>query len=239
MKIDICFSPALYPYYQTSEARMVVMVDVFRASTTICAAFATGANAIIPVATIEETLRYKNQGWIVGAERNVEKCNFADAGNSPFEYTPEMVKGKEIVFTTTNGTQAINSASSEWEVIIGCFSNLTAVTNFCLANKKEVLVLCAGWNNRFNLEDAVFGGALAERLIKEGNFEPCSDAVITAQSLWQLAGNDPENFLKNTEHAHRLFSHHLEADYYFCLQTDTTDVLPYYDKTSKKLLIKK
>jgi len=98
MILNICLSPALYPFYK-KENDTVIVVDIFRACTTICTAFANGASAIIPVADIEEAKRYKSQGYPVGAERNTQKCDFADFGNSPFDYTREKVEGKEIVFT--------------------------------------------------------------------------------------------------------------------------------------------
>ena len=106
MKIDVCFSPALYPVYHNPEA-IVVVVDVFRATTTMAAAFSNGVSSIRPVATVEEAEAYKAKGWLVGAERNVKRCEFADFGNSPFDYTSEKVFGKDIVFATTNGTRAI------------------------------------------------------------------------------------------------------------------------------------
>ncbi|MDR2956036.1 MAG: 2-phosphosulfolactate phosphatase, partial [Prevotella sp.] len=109
MKVEICFSPALYPYYSDKNSeKTVVVVDIFRATTTMCAALKNGTRAIIPVASIEEAKEYKEKGYLVGAERNVKRCDFADFGNSPFDYTPNKVNGKEVVFTTTNGTQAID-----------------------------------------------------------------------------------------------------------------------------------
>ena len=86
MKIDVCFSPALYPVYHNPEA-IVVVVDVFRATTTMAAAFKNGVRSIRPVATVEEAQEYKAKGWLVRAERNVKRCEFADFGNSPFDYT--------------------------------------------------------------------------------------------------------------------------------------------------------
>ena len=113
------FSPALYPVYHNQEA-IVVVVDVFRATTTMAAAFKNGVRSIRPVATVEEAQEYKAKGWLVGAERNVKRCDFADFGNSPFDYTPEKVAGKDVIFTTTNGTRAITIAKgSAYRVITG------------------------------------------------------------------------------------------------------------------------
>ena len=144
MKIDVCFSPALYPVYHNPEA-IVVVVDVFRATTTMAAAFSNGVRSIRPVATVEEAEAYKAKGWLVGAERNVKRCGFADFGNSPFDYTAEKVSGKDIVFTTTNGTRAITIAKSAFRVITGAFINLQAVAGYCVCHKRDVVVLCSGW----------------------------------------------------------------------------------------------
>ena len=139
MKIDVCFSPALYPVYHNPEA-IVVVVDVFRATTTMAAAFKHGVRSIRPVATVEEAQEYKAKGWLVGAERNVKRCDFADFGNSPFDYTPEKVAGKDVIFTTTNGTRAITIAKSAYRVITGAFVNLQAVADYCLFHGRDVVV---------------------------------------------------------------------------------------------------
>lgn len=237
MKIDVCFSPALYPFYSSGNSKIAVIVDVFRASTTICKALMEGASAIIPVASLEKAEELKSRGYFVGAERNVEKCDFADAGNSPFDYYSEKVKGKEIVFTTTNGTRAIELAAAENDVIIGAFCNISAVADFCRNAGKDVLVVCAGWNNLFSLEDTLFAGLLVYRLKCSGNFETSGDSAVAASVLWQQAEPDVKTFLQQSEHAKRLFSHHLEKDFEFCLTQDAVPVVPFFEKFSQKILI--
>jgi len=238
MKIDICFSPVLFPFYKIKTDSVVVIVDVFRASTTICKAFAAGANSIISVASLEDAEILKSEGFLVGAERNTDKCNFADFGNSPFDYTPDRVCNRDIAFTTTNGTLAIEAALNVSHLIVGSFSNISKVTEFCCTNSKDVMVLCAGWNNRFNIEDSLFGGALAERLLLSGLFTATSDSVRVALSMWQEAQADLHTYLANSEHIQRLIAKNLQTDIDFCLTTDTTDVLPVYDKTTKRLVIR-
>jgi len=120
MELDICFSPALYPFYR-KENDTVIVVDVFRASATLCAMLANGASAVITVADIEEAKQYKSRGYLVGAERNARQCDFADFGNSPYDYTREKVAGKEVVFTTTNGTRAIDAAKNAKQLFVGTF----------------------------------------------------------------------------------------------------------------------
>jgi 2-phosphosulfolactate phosphatase len=196
-----------------------------------------GASAIIPVASLEKAEELKSRGYFVGAERNVEKCDFADAGNSPFDYYSEKVKGKETVFTTTNGTRAIELAAAENDVIIGAFCNISAVADFCRNAGKDVLVVCAGWNNLFSLEDTLFAGLLVYRLKCSGNFETSGDSAVAASVLWQQAEPDVKTFLQQSEHAKRLFSHHLEKDFEFCLTQDAVPVVPFFEKFSQKILI--
>lgn len=227
MKVDICFSPALYPYYADSNNHIVVVVDIFRATTTMCAALKNGAKCIIPVASVDEAQAYKAKGYLVGAERNVKRVDFADFGNDPFDYTREIVEGKEIVFTTTNGTQAIDAASDADILTIGAFSNISALTDFCVNKQKDVIVLCAGWNNRFNIEDTLFGGALAARLIHR-DYVFTSDAVQVALSMWKEAKPDVRKYLNNTEHIKRLEANNLLGAVEYCLTEDTVPLVPTY-----------
>lgn len=237
MKVEICFTPALYPHYSDGDSdKIVVVVDIFRATTTMCAALNNGARAIIPVASIEEAQAYKAKGYLVGAERNVKRCDFADFGNSPFDYTEDKVGGKEVVFTTTNGTQAIEMASAAGTLIIGTFSNIDAVADFCVGKQKDVIVLCAGWNNRFNIEDSLFGGALAKRLIDKG-YTSASDATQVALSMWSEAKPDIRSYIDRTEYIKRLEANNLQDSVGYCLTEDTVNLVPVYNRETKKITI--
>jgi len=224
MKVEVCFSPALYSAYENREA-VVVVVDIFRATTSICAALVNGARSIIPVASIEEAQAYKAQGYLVGAERNVMRCDFADFGNSPFDYTPDHVINQEIVLTTTNGTQAINCAQSAYALVIGAFVNLSSVVEYCQKEGRDVVILCSGWNNRFSTEDAFFAGALIEQLAKKG-FDVTSDSALSSFILWQRAKEDSMKYISQTEHYQRLKKHDLLDQINFCLSIDLVNGLP-------------
>ena len=237
-KVTVCISPALYSFYAQKEA-IVIIVDIFRATTSMCAAFNNGARSIRTVATVEEAIHYKEKGHLVAAERNVKKCDFAVFVNSPFDFTHEKVADKEIRFTTTNGTRAIEMALDADEILIGAFSNITTLTNHCNSKKKNVLILCSGWNNRFCLEDTLFAGALTEKLIKTGKFCSDSDATLAALELWKIAQPDLLNYICSTEHYERLKSNGLENSVEYCLTEDTTPVLPVYNKISHTFILKK
>jgi len=216
MKIDICFSPALYPAYHNPEA-VAVVTDVFRATTTMAAAFGNGVRSIRPVATIEEAQDYKSKGWLVGAERNVKRCDFADFGNSPSDYKPEIVHGKDIVFTTTNGTRAITIAKEARGVVTGAFVNLQAVADYCLEHKRDVVVVCAAWCEKVNIEDTLFGGALTDVLVQTRQYTTGSDAAIIARDMWTSHKDNLISYLEHTDHMARLKANHLEKDIPYCL----------------------
>src|SRR5512140_2458147 len=128
-KLETCFSPALYEAEQHSDS-IVVIIDILRASSAICTAFANGAVSIIPVAGVDEAREYKKRGFLVAAERDGNVLDFADFGNSPFNFTREKVEGKTIVYSTTNGTGIIKKSSLAGTIVIGSFLNLTALTGW-------------------------------------------------------------------------------------------------------------
>jgi len=236
MTVDICPSPVLYPYYE-KECDTVIVADIFRATTTICAMLQNGVSAVIPVADIAEAQRYKSYGYWVGAERNARKCDFADGGNSPFDYPREKVEGKEVVFTTTNGTQAIDKARNCRQLFVGAFSNLQVLTEKCSSIGGRVVVICAGWQNKINIEDLLFGGVFVERLSEKREITIDSDAVRIALELWRKAKNNPLEYVRDTDHYRRLVANGADGDAAYCLQPDTVHFVPFFDKADGKLKI--
>ncbi|VBB43396.1 conserved hypothetical protein [uncultured Paludibacter sp.] len=232
MKIEICFSPALFSFYNT-ENSIVIIADVFRATTSICTAFQNGLKSVKTVADIEEAKQWKEKGHLVAAERNTQKVDFADLGNSPFDFTEEKIKGKELIFTTTNGTQAVEMAKNAEEILIGAFSNIDTLVNYCKNTDKNIAILCSGWNNKFCIEDTLFAGALTEKLLKFQNFTFHSDAVKISLDVWNLAKHDLISYIRQTEHYERLVKNGLENSVEYCLTENTTQVVPKYNKSTK------
>lgn len=224
-KIQTCFTPALYHLYQNENA-IVVVIDIFRATSAICTAFQFGVEKMIPVATLEEAHEYKKMGYLTAAERNAEKQEGFDFGNSPFGFMDPMIEGKTIAISTTNGTQAIEKAKGTAGIVIGSFLNITALAKWLTKQNKDVVMLCAGWKNRFNIEDSLFAGALTNKLIDLGNFETECDSTIAAMHLYELAVHDMFQFLDNSSHRKRLKSLNLEKDIKYCLSHDITEVIP-------------
>ena len=224
-KIEVCYSPALFPYYENQDA-VVVVTDILRASSAIVTAFMNGVERIIPVGTLEEAKAYKDKGYMVAAERDGIVRDFADFGNSPFNFTPDRVKGKQIVYSTTNGTNAIQLASSGREVVIGAYLNITALAKHIRETRRDLLVLCAGWKNRFNLEDPLFAGALSGLVLEDDQFYTICDATLGSIDLYKAASNDMMGYIEKVAQRHRLRRNNLDDVIGYCHETDRTDLLP-------------
>lgn len=223
--VEVCVSPALYPIYENKEA-IVVVTDVFRATSAICAAFEYGVSGLIPVKTIEEAIEYQQKGYLVGAERNGEVVEGFDFGNSPYSYMDEKLKGKTVVLTTTNGTKAVQIAKDAHALVIGSFINITALANWLKVQGKDVLILCSGWKDRYNMEDTLFAGALVDQLSEKPQFSLLGDGALSAKYLYQTAKEDPFKFLHNSSHRRRLAKLNLKEDIRYCLTPDQSSKIP-------------
>lgn len=225
MDIEVCYSPQSYPLFHKPDATVVV-IDILRASSAITTAFYHGVSKMIPVATVDEAKAYKENGFLVAAERNGEIVQGFDLGNSPFGYMNNKVKGKTIAITTTNGTQAIEVAKEARKIIVGSFLNLDVIVDYLRKEKKDILFLCAGWKNKFNLEDTLFAGAVAESLIYKYGFNSICDSTIAAMELYKLAKHDLYGFLAHSSHRNRLAKLDLERDIRYCLTPNQCPVVP-------------
>ncbi|MBO5839772.1 MAG: 2-phosphosulfolactate phosphatase [Bacteroidales bacterium] len=227
-KIETILSPALYPFRKMNGSHICVVIDILRATTSICTAVNNGAKAIIPVKTIEEAKEYKDKGFLVAGERIEDTFPFADWGNSALEFTRQRVEGNEIVHSTTNGTVAIALAkeSNPSKIVIGAFSNLSALSNYLSEQGKDVQLLCSGWNNTVSLEDMTFAGALADRLLQSGKFENKNDSTHSAIAVWNSAKDDLQGYMENASHIHRLRKHKMDDVFDYTFQLDTCNVVP-------------
>lgn len=224
-KLEVCLSPTLLSLFNL-EGKIVVIIDIFRATSSICYGIDNGAEAIIPVAEIEDCVAYRenHHDYLIAAERNGEVVQGFDFGNSPFSYTREKVNGKTIVLTTTNGTQALHLSKAANKIVIGSFLNLTAVCNWLKEQSQDIILVCAGWKGNFNLEDTLFAGAVVYHLKDKGY--RLDDAAIAADDMYGIAKNDLNTYLKKTSHSERLKQLGIEADIEFCLNVDITTAIP-------------
>ena len=207
--IDVCLSPELMHLYDLHD-RTVVVVDILRATSCMVTAFAHGVESITPFADLSACRAMKINGYITSGERDGKKIDGFDKGNSPFEYMGADVKGKKIAFTTTNGTQAIEKAKGAKKIVIGSFLNLSSIVKYLLFGENSVLIVCAGWKGKVNLEDTLFAGAVMAKL--KNHIEPDCDAPLAAQHLYNLAKDDMVKFLSNSSHVKRLNRLNIQKD---------------------------
>jgi len=221
--IDVCLSPELIHLYDVHD-KIVVVVDILRATSCMVTAFAHGVESIVPIADADECEQMKLKGYVISGERNGQKIPGFDKGNSPFEYMDENIKGLKIAFTTTNGTLAIEKSKGARQILIGSFLNLSAISRYLLMSDDNILIVCAGWKGKINLEDSLFAGALVDMLRKY--IEPDCDAPIVAQQLYLAAKNDMLKFLSTSSHVKRLHRLDIFKDIEFCLIPDQYHVIP-------------
>ena len=225
-----CLSPALLDLYDISNS-VVVIIDVLRATSTIATALYNGAEAVIPVATVPQCIELGAAvSGITAGERDGKVADGLSYGNSPFEYPRSFVENKVLVLTTTNGTKLLHMALDNGapEIITGSFPNLSAVCEYLLKTEKNVLLGCAAWKDRVNMEDTLFAGAVINR-IKE-HFTIHCDSSKMAENLFLEAGDDRFAFMRDrgATHYHRLTNYGLEKDIRFCLTADGANVLPIF-----------
>jgi 2-phosphosulfolactate phosphatase len=222
-------SPRLLDIYDVTNS-VVVIIDVFRATSTIATALYNGAARVIPVDTVEKCIELgKKTGGITAGERDGKIIEGLAHGNSPAEYPREFVKEKTLVLTTTNGTRLLHMAllNGASEVITGSFPNLSAVCDHLLKQNMNVILGCSAWKDRFNIEDTLFAGAVVDR-IKE-NFTIHCDSSLMAEEMYNLHKNDLKQFVRRTTHWYRLAKFGLEKDLEYCVTPDVANVLPIYN----------
>lgn len=223
--VHVCLSPMMIDQFDVSEA-IVVVIDVLRATTSMCVAFDNGAELIVPLEHIEETEAYREKGFLIAGERSGEQLEGFDFGNSPFSFTKENVGGKRIAITTTNGTRAIKAAQERnaHEIVVGSFSNFTALTDWLIAQNRHVCLLCSGWRDHPTMEDTIFAGAVVRRL--RHDFRQFQDTALMAEALFQSANIRKRYFFTHSSHYNRLIHLNLQEEVKYCLRRDTHPVIP-------------
>lgn len=223
MKIALCPSPELYHLYHQAGAT-VIITDIFRASTTITEALRNGAERILPVATVDECQRIGlENGYLMAAERNTQRCSFAQLGNDPLAYQPHVVQGRTIIITTTNGTRSLTMARDlgAREILIGSFLNLKQTIQYLeQSHCAHVVLLAAGWRGQVAMEDCLYGGALCSYLEQAKLGTVIGDMAQMMTTLWQHAATSAttlRHYLERSEHYERLRQAGLLAAVDYCL----------------------
>ena len=221
-------TPQLLDLYEVNDA-IVVIIDVFRATSTMATALYNGASKIIPVDSAELCIEMgKQTGGITAGERDGKIIPGLSYGNSPSEYPRSFIENKTLVITTTNGTKLLHMALKQGakEVITGSFPNLTKVVNFLKEQNANVILGCSGWKNRFNIEDTLFAGAVIEEI--KDQFTIHCDSSYMANQLYNMHKNDMPNYIKTLTHWHRLAAYGLEEDMQYCVSKDVAPSLPIF-----------
>jgi 2-phosphosulfolactate phosphatase len=227
--IEVIHSPLLFSSRIIKENSVIVIADIYRAGTTICSAFQNGVDKVIPVASVDEAAAYKEKGFFVAGERNGIKLEFADFGNSPVEISKAHLKGKTLVLTSTNGTRAIGLAKGEGMIVIGAFTNLSFVAEGLLTLKRNIIIFCSGWKDTVSLEDSLFAGALANKLVQGNRNLTMTDSTFMCIDLWNSVKTDTAAYLQRGSHYQRLVKLGVQNDLDFALRIDSSRVIPFFE----------
>jgi 2-phosphosulfolactate phosphatase len=231
--LHTALSPALLHLYDVNHA-IVVIIDVLRATSTIATALHNGAKCVIPVDSVAKCIELGRQiDGITAGERDGMIAEGLEHGNSPFEYSRAFIAGKTLVLTTTNGTKLLHMALDRGagQIITGAFSNLRSVCNYLIDQNQPVVLACAAWKDKVNIEDLLFAGAVIHQVKDHFSIHCDSSQIAETLYLEANADNDMFEFMKNKEASHylRLMGHGLEKDIRYCLTPDTAPVLPLYE----------
>lgn len=224
--IEVVLSPDLFHLKRTKEPHLTIVIDVLRATTSICTLFEKGVHAVIPVATLDELKEMKDKGLLVAAERNAVKVDFADFGNSPMEFMQADLFGKTIAYSTTNGTQTIYRVKDAGPLALASFLNLHMVADWINNKHEQVVICCSGWKGRFCMEDTICAGALLEMLLQNDKYISDCDAVLMALQLWRNTRNDLLQILHKSSAYNRLQKAGLHDIMEFTLKQNIFNVLP-------------
>jgi 2-phosphosulfolactate phosphatase len=232
MNIDIQFLP-FPPNPNLLSGRVIVVIDVLRATSVMVHAMSQGASEIIPLATVEEAFRMAKafpRGFVIlGGERKNKEIPGFDLGNSPKEYLEERVKGKKLILTTTNGTRAFHAVSSGKEILVGSFLNIGAIAQRCLELDRDLFIFPSGDEGNFSLEDTLCGGMLIDLITQKEKKEiSLTDASYSAQILYQRFKDKLLEGFRLSHHGRELINRGFENDLVYCAQIDITPLVPVF-----------
>jgi 2-phosphosulfolactate phosphatase len=230
--LEVVFTPEEIKNRRLSD-KLIVVIDVLRASSTIVTALACGCLGLVPILSPEQAKekaqQFKKEEVLLGGEREGRKIKGFDLGNSPREYQKEIVEDRIIIFSTTNGVKTLERVRGAFRIIIASFLNLQATFNYCSKFQGDILLACAGKEGYFSLEDTVCAGMLINSL-RDIYSDTCQevDANLTAQVLYKKFGNNILEMLQKSQHGRYLESIGLRKDLEFCSQLDIFNIVPIF-----------
>lgn len=229
-KIEVCLSPALLDQYDIA-GKIVVVIDIFRATSTMVAALHNGAKTVIPVASVAECILIgeATENSITAGERDGQIAPGLEYGNSPTEYPPNFIMDKTLVLTTTNGTKLLHMVTGAATIVIGSFLNLNAVCTYLIAQGKDVILACAAWKDKVNMEDTLFAGAVVHQCRSQLPAYCDSSRIAEAMYLQSLKHSTYIDYLKSSTHYQRLSVYGLAPDMEYCTRVDVHPIVPIYE----------
>ena len=222
--VDVCLTPHSIDLFDVSY-KLVVVIDVFRATSAMCTALNSGIKEVIPVDTIDKAKTYLNRNnYLVAAERNGKIVSGFNLGNSPLEYIDnDKLKNRSLVMTTTNGTKSIEYVKGADSVILASFLNVNAVVKYILEQNKDIIIICSGWKDRVCLEDMLLAGMICDNLTTNKSILTTQDSVILVIELYKKSRKDMANFIRRSAYFKRM---NLKEDIEYCLQLNTMNIVP-------------
>ena len=219
--VDVCLTHQDFDNYD-HKGKIVVVIDVLRATSTINTLLFLGADHVKPVGSLEECKVLKDDDYIIMAERMGKKVEGFDYGNSPTKFKEENIKGRKVAIATSNGSKAIIKSEGSKRTILCSFLNIESVINLIKKYESDVLLLCSGWLGKTNLEDTLCAGGIVAGL---DNFEIESDTALMAKALHDNTDNILET-MKLSSHAKRLSGYDNKVDIEFCSRVNTQPIIP-------------
>ena len=229
MKAFVFHTPEQTP--AEGSPNCAIAVDVLRATTTIATAFEAGIESVRAFADIDELLqasdRYPPEKRLRAGERGGKKVEGCDLGNSPLEYLPDLVRGRHLFLSTTNGTRALERIRHAPAVVTAALTNRQAAVAYLLKNQPEIVwIVGSGWQGGYALEDTVCAGAILDRLGLPLADVAGNDEAIAAVALYHQWKNDLHGLMYLASHGRRLLRLDRAADLEYCSRTDAINILP-------------
>lgn len=233
MRIDLIIS-ADYIREDIIKDKTVVVIDMLRATSVITTALINGCKEVIPLLTVEESREKKEElgaeNCVLGGERKAVKIEGFDFGNSPLEYSKDNILGKTLILTTTNGTRSLTRCNSASEIYIGCMLNAKALARKLVSENKDVVIVNAGTNGQFSMDDYICSGFIINEAINEsyssGKIE-LTDIAISAYRAYK-DNSDIRTYIKDARHYNVMMGLGLQKDIEYCIQKNITDIVPIY-----------
>lgn len=235
MNIDVIIS-ADHIKEEYLNNKIVVVIDMLRATSVIITALANKAKRVIPMLTVEEAFEKQKEFLekgiepLLGGERRAVKIDGFDFTNSPLEYTEENVKGKNIILSTTNGTRAINLSLKAKKILIGAMINAEAVANSLSKEDTDIVFINSGTNGEFSMDDFICSGYIISLLCKKHTYN-LSDISKTAKYIYESNTNILD-YIKDARHYNILKELNLEKDLEYCCRKSIIDIVPNVNKNT-------